>query len=304
MTGMPQAGRQNLFIMLLIVISGICGGSVYPLIKIAESHAIPKFAYIFWESVIITILLSVLAYALKRGLPKLSAWPYYVFCACTNIVIPQSLFFVIAQHLDSSIMSLIVTLTPIFVYVLLVTLFAERFILHKAVAVVMGFLGVAILLMPSIIGQAIGPELSVFWLFFSLLLPLNYSVNRIYATRLKPVGSDSYGLAIGLFTIVAVLAGLLMIAFGQFYVPMRSFNSGDIALLAHAVLMSIFYVIFFILADQGVMQNTIGFYLTPIIGAIWGVAYFNEVLNLSFVLATAFVFAAIHILHRREDGAA
>lgn len=72
-------------ILLLIIISGFCGGSFFTLIKIAEAHDIPKFAYIFWEMLFVTVFLTLIALSRKEfSLLKKAEWKYYGFCTLTH----------------------------------------------------------------------------------------------------------------------------------------------------------------------------------------------------------------------------
>lgn len=284
--------------LLLIIISGICGGSVYPLIKIAESYSIPNLAYIFWESLIITILLILISLCTgTKKLLKKSELKYYFFCAFTNIIIPQILAFIIAPNLSASLISIIIVLTPIFVYLSTIVFFKEKFIRYKAFGIVIGFIGAALLFLPAL--KITGNQFQWYWVILAVLLPIDYAFNRVFATKLLPKTSSSYSLAIGLFSIATLISGVLMLITRQTYIPFQSFHYGDLALLTHAILMSIFYIIFFVLAKKSAIQNSLSFYITPIVGTSWGVLFFGETIGMIYIASILLVFSGLYLVNRK-----
>ncbi len=286
--------------LLLILIAGICGGSVYPLIKIADTYNIPRFAYIFWESFFIILLLSTLALlrSQKIRLTK-NECPYYIFCALTNILIPQALFFYIAKELPASIVSIIIVLTPIFVYMSLIFFFKEPLIWRKVTGICLGLLGIFILFAPAAFIDAY--NLDLFWLMIALLLPVDYATNRIFATKLKPIDASPYNLTIGLFICVGLMCAGLMIILGQTsYNPLTHLHFGTLALFSHALAMTIFYIIFFILAAQNAVSNSLSFYIAPLVGTSWGILLFNENIDIFFLASTTLVFSGLYLVTKEK----
>jgi drug/metabolite transporter (DMT)-like permease len=283
----------------LILLSGFCGGGVYPLIKIANAYQIPKFAYIFWESLTISCLLLLVSVCRGEKLKlRREESGYYVFCAFTNIIISQILFFIVAKHLPASILGIITVLTPMMVYISSLLFFGETLIGARMIGVCLGFLGTAILFLPSFFQSEV--QVDWRWLLFSLLLPINYSLNRLFVTRLRPADSSNSSLTLGLFATVAGFTFIAMLSTGDIYIPLTNPSWGDLALLSHAVLMTIFYIAFFAIARTGAVQNSLSFYVAPLVALGWGVIVFNESIGYVFCLATVLVFAGLHFVTRRE----
>jgi drug/metabolite transporter (DMT)-like permease len=224
---------------------------------------------------------------------------YYVFCAFTNIIISQVLFFLIAEHLPASVLGIITVLTPILVYVASLLFFGESMIKTRMIGVCLGFLGTAILFLPSILDSEVQVDWQ--WLLLSILLPINYSVNRLFVTRLRPADSSNSSLTLGLFSTVAVLTFLVMLTTGDIYIPLLNPNWGDLALLSHAGLMTIFYLAFFAIARAGAVHNSLSFYVAPLVALGWGVIVFSESVGSVFCLATILVFAGLHFVTRSES---
>ncbi len=278
------------------MVAGLCGGSVFPLIKIAESNEIPKFAYIFWEAVIVVFLLSAIALSRsERSLFETKEYRYYGFCAITNILIPQSLSFIIAEKLDASIFSLLVVLTPTFVYVLTVFFGNQRLALMKTLGISLGLVGALFLFVPLLLSKNASANVGMILLAF--LVPIDYSLNRFFASRLKPTSASPYRLAIGLWSFVAVGSGLLLLSFQQFYVPfLDSDLRSSLALVAHAIVMVVFYIVFFILAGVGSLRNSLSFYVAPVVGITWGILLFDERLTPFILVAALLVFIGVYIV--------
>ena len=286
-------------ILLLIIVSSICGGSVYPLIKIAEAYEIPKFAYIFWESLFVTMLLGGLSILKKEfSFLKAAEWKYYGFCALTNILVPQTLFFVIAANMPASVISLVVATTPMLVYATLLVCFGERFSSTKMISLCLGLIGLIFLFYPSLLTTNI--TFTWQWLLFSLSVPAVYTLNRIYVTSLQPADAPPYRLAMGLFATVCLVSGLCMIFTADIYIPFVTFHYGDIALLAHAIFMTIFYICFFVISKHGSVKNSLSFYLAPLVGTGWGAIFFSEEITIFFVIAMACIFAALYLINKKD----
>lgn len=287
---------QTLF---LILVAGFCSGSLYPLIKIADDNSIPKFAYIFWESLIICMVTAI--WSLRNGrkdLFKIREIPYYLFCAFTNILIPQYIAFNIAGHIPASWVSITNILTPAFVYIGLVLFFRERFEKTKAAGLLMGLLGTGLLFLISLFNIT-RPD-TWMWLWISLLMPLDYAVNRIYANRLRPMNAPNHRLIFGFFSFVTLISGVMMFATHRLYAPFIDYSPGDLALLAHAFLLTVFYVIFFILTKTDAVQSSLSFYVAPLTGILWGVVFFNDDINFIYIIAALFIFYGLYLVNKKR----
>lgn len=278
----------------LIILSGITGGSVYPIIKLAESYAIPTYAYIFWGALLIALTLCVIAFAkgYRAFFSKIEIL-YYLFCALTNIIIPQSLFFMIAPELPSNVMGLIIILTPVFVYLGLTILKIEQFFMMKWVGVCIGFLGASCLFLPEIFYDSKSFQWQ--WAALAFLIPLDYAINRIYASKLIPENNNPFRLAIGLFSFVTIISGIIMMINGATYIPFQSLNGGDFALLLHVIVLVLFYLIFFKLAEKGALQNALSSYIVPLVTLAWGVLMFEETVDIFYPFAAGLVFLSLYL---------
>lgn len=85
---------------------------------------------------------------------------------------------------------------------------------------------------------------------------------------------------------------------GQVHNPFTELHPGDLALFAHAALMSMYYVIFFALAKIGAVQSSINAYVIPITAATWGIFIFNETLGVSFLVAASLVLLGLFTLNK------
>ena len=285
-------------IFLLILLSGLCGGSIYPLLKLGEAASIPQFTYIFWEGVIVCTVVAMIAIIRKENFWwKREELPYYIFCAVTNILIPQSLMFIIADHVPVSLFSLIITLTPIFVYLALVVLGRSRWQALKIAGVFVGFTGVAFLFVPEIMGLSLA-TLSLGWLLFTFLVPLDYTLNRVIASQIKPEGSSTTRLTFGLFSFVILGAGCAMFLTDQASLPFMPWTIGSTALLAHGGVMIGFCLAFFYLAGISALQNSLSLYIAPLVGASWGVVLFHEVLDIWIMAAAMLIFLGLYLINK------
>jgi len=282
---------------LMILFMGALWGTTYPLIKIADSYGIPKFSYIFWESLGVVLLL--LPFVLiKKQLSKdfFESYKYHLFLGVSNIALSQTLFFFIAKQVDSALLNVIVVLTPVFTYSISLLLGHDSFSKEKATAVIVGFCGAYLLFTPDDITNS-GTFL---WVLLAFSLPINYAANNIVASKLRPTHVPASALCFGLFFVAAVIMLALSIAFNQFHIPFSGpRNPGDYAILGHVFVSLISYYLFFTIAKSGkAIFISLGFYVMSIVGIAWGITFFNEELDAYFWVSALLIFLSLFLINR------
>ena len=181
----------------------------------------------------------------------------------------------------------------------LLLFFNETFLWHRFSGVIMGLLGTASLLLSSMSNQ--DHHIQGIWLLLSILIPLNYCINRLFVSHFKPKNSSPYRLAIGLFSCVAAISATAAILIGPLYIPLVNFNLGEVALLAHAVLMTILYIAFFTLAEHGALRNALSFYVAPLTGLFWGIVLFGEKIDYAFVFSALLIFSGLYLANKKSN---
>ncbi len=79
-----------------------------------------------------------------------------------------------------------------------------------------------------------------------------------------------------------------------------SLSPGELALFSHSILMAIFYVLFFIIAKKGAVHNSLAFYIGPLTGIGWGIAFFGEHFTLLFLVSSALLFYALYLVNKPQ----
>ena len=280
---------------IFIMICGLCGGSIFPLIKLGRPYEIPKINYLFYEALIVVAFIA-LSSAIRplRLRYSSSHLIYFLFCAFTNIIIPQCIFMAIAPHLQANVIALIVVLTPLFVYLTTPLVFGGRYSLTSLGGVVLGLLGTATLLTPFI--QKSHNLLSLQWMLCTLALPLVFCINRLFATKLKPHDLGPRELTLGLFTMVAIITGIATLSLNQLPSVIPLFHFGHQLLAIHSIVMLIYYCAFFTLAQEGSLKNSLSFFIAPLVLMSWGVILFGENLTSRFFISALLTFLGLHFV--------
>ena len=146
------------------------------------------FAFIYWKKI------------------NWKNWKYYALVAFLGSAIPNFLFAVAQQHIDSSLAGVLNSLAPLFTLMIGLSFFSQRFNTIQLVGVLIGFVGAVILITGN---KSSGSGSN--WIFAALcaLGPMCYAINSI---MVKKYLQDEHpaALAAGSFMVTGILfiAGL------------------------------------------------------------------------------------------------
>lgn len=288
----------------LLLLLGSIWGLTPSVSKVAIGGGVQPFAYGFWLALLPGLLL-VFVNRL-RGKSMDFANPrrllFYLVSGTLGVALPNLNFYLVIGHIPSGVMAVIITLATLFTYGLALLLKMERFDAKRGLGLLLGFLGIAVLLLPK--SSLPDPEMAP-WALLAVGTPLCYSLSAIVNSRFRPKDSDSLVLASGMLLGSMVLTAPLTLVLEGLYIPGPALAARDLAMGAHLFLTCFTYWLYFALLGLAgpVYVSQLG-YVVTLTGIGWGWVFFGEQLSPLVWLAVALVFAGLALVNLRQRAAA
>ncbi|MEX0311688.1 MAG: EamA family transporter, partial [Tateyamaria sp.] len=145
-----MTGRTTLWFTVVLVLLGAGWGMTMPLTKIAVSTGYQHFGLLFWQMTIGAVVMTGLAVLRGVRLP----WGYpqarvYLIIALIGSVLPNSASYQAAVHLPSGIMSILLSMIPIWAFPIALFLALDRFEWRRFAGLVVGLSAVLMIVLPN-----------------------------------------------------------------------------------------------------------------------------------------------------------
>ncbi len=223
-------------------------------------------------------------------------WPYLLISSFSGTFFPAFLFVYAIKHIDSSIASLLNSLTPINTFVLGVILFGSPFINKQFFGILLGLLGAGFLIFK---GAEINPEQNYFYALLILLATVGYGLNinivKRYLQELKPIT-----ITLGNFVISSIPASILLWAsdFSLLESDAVAKQSLFYVLLLAVVCTAFANVIFYKLVSisSPVFTSSVT-YLIPLVAVIFGILD-GEKISVLQLIAASIIFLGIYLSNK------
>ena len=174
----------------ILVFVGISWGLTAPLTKIAVSTGHHYFGLLVWQIVVMIVSLGLLQIIRRKRLAlNLSCLWRYFLVASLGTILPNSIMYKAYFHLQSGVMSILVSVVPMIAFLLVLLLKMEKFEFRRFLGVLFGILAIILIVLPKLELGSIG---EVGWIFLALLSPLCYAaegvwINKIGLAQLDPI---------------------------------------------------------------------------------------------------------------------
>ncbi len=217
--------------------------------------------------------------------------------AMTGTFIPVFLFTYAIEHIDSSIVAILNSLTPLITFLLGVLFFGFVFNRKQVIGVFLGMFATVFLIMQS---ARLNPLDNYTYAWLIVLASIGYAINvNVLKKYLSDL--DAVAIAIGNFSIVFIPAIIVLIRsdFAQidFSHPEMLSSLGYVAILA--VLGTALAKIFFnrlVQLSSPLFASSVT-YLIPIVALFWGLAD-GERIHLPQIVAGLFILIAVYLVNQ------
>ncbi|WP_299045621.1 DMT family transporter [uncultured Tateyamaria sp.] len=228
-----MTGRAALGFTAVLILLGAGWGLTMPLTKIAVSTGYQHFGLLFWQMAIGAAVMTVLGLVRGARLPwGRDHMRVYLVIALIGSVLPNSASYQAAVHLPSGIMSILLSMIPIWAFPIALLLALDRFEWRRFAGLLVGLTAVLLIVLPN---ANMTGAIPIFWIFVGLISGLFYAFEGNYVARWGTAGLDAVQVLWGASVVGAVIALPLALFSGQWIDPRPAYGAADIALILSSV---------------------------------------------------------------------
>lgn len=294
--------RDVLLFSGALVLMGAGWGATQPMVKIAVSTGYGHFGLIFWQLLLGAALMLVVCVVRRKPLPHhAAALRTYFIIALIGTVLPNSLSYMAAVHLPAGIMSLLLSIVPMFAFIIALGLGNDRFAWRRMVGLCFGLIGVLIIIMPSV---DLGEAVPVGWAAVYLVVGLFYAFEGNYVARWGVSGLDPFQLMLGASLTGLSVVGPFMWFSGQAITPEWPLPLPQAALVGSSVIHVIVYASYvWLVGRAGAVFAVQVSYMVTGFGLFWAWLMLGEAFSNAIWLALAAMFAGMYLVQPRPKAA-
>lgn len=295
----------HLHLVVILILLGAGWGASQPLAKIAVSEGYRHFGLVFWQLAISAVVLGVITLLRGTGLPLGGRYlRLYAVIALIGTVLPNAASYQAAVHLPAGIISILLSLVPMFAFPVALLLGVDRFSLARFAGLLFGLLGVVLI---------VGPEASLpdaamaAFIPLALIAPAFYAFEANVVAKWGTLGLDPVQLLFGASLAGVVLALPLAIGSGQWIDPRGPWGAPDAALVVSALIHTTVYCGYvWLVGRAGAVFAAQVSYLVTAFGVFWAMLVLGERYSGYVWLALAVMLAGLFLVQprARDDGAA
>jgi drug/metabolite transporter (DMT)-like permease len=290
--------REVAFFMLCLIVMGAGWGSTQPLTKIAVSTGYGHFGLVFWQAVIGVVLMGAVCALRRLPVPTNGrSLRLYFILAMIGTILPNSLSYQAAVHLPAGVMSLLLSMVPMFAFVIALGLGNDSFVWRRFAGLVLGLIGVLIIVAPAV---DLGQPIPVFWAGVYLITALFYAFESNYIAKWGTEGLGPFQVMCGASGIGVFVTLPLVIGTGQYIPPDPDLPLPQLAMVASSVVHVLVYATYVWLAGRAGAVFTVQVsYLVTGFGLFWAWLMLSEAYASTVWLALAVIFAGMYLVQPR-----
>ena len=293
--------RAVLPYLALLAIGGAWGITT-PLIKVATTAGHGALGVALWSSGLSVLVLG--GWLGLRG--RLRALPLdppslrlYAVVGLLGIALPQWASFSGTTHLPAGIMSIVISLVPVFSLPLALLVRAEGFSPRRLAGVALGALAILLLMAP---GSASLPAPGLWvWVLVGALAPLCYAVEGLFVASSPARGANPVQVLWAGSLVALVILVPLAAVFGGFHSPLAGIGRGEAAVIAAGLLsMAAFVGYIALLRHAGAVFGAQVAYTVTGSGVIWAMVLLGERYSIGVWVALAALFVGLFLVQPRR----
>ncbi len=294
--------RATTLHLIVLVVLGAGWGVTLPLTKIAVSTGYQHFGLIFWQMAIGALVMSVFAILLGKSLPTgRRQWAVCLLIALIGSVLPNSFSYMTAIHLPSGVLSILLSMIPIWAFPIALVLSLDRFEWRRLFGLIFGLGAVLLLVLP---GAEFSGTIPVFWVLVGLIPGLFYAFEGNYVAKWGTSGLDPVQLLWGASILGSLVALPLALATGQWISPMPPYGPPDIAQVASSIIHVCVYVGYvWLVSRAGPVFAVQISYLVTLFGVLLAGVILDESYPVFVWVALAMMMAGMALVQPRNNAA-
>ena len=284
---------------LILIILGLGWGLSFTLGKIAITAGGTPIGLTFWQSLFSGLIL--LAYVFFRHgkiiIPKIMFLPIIII-TFLSVVIPNIIFYACIEHLDAGVLSISVSVIPLFTYLIAMGLRMDRFKIRRVLGLITGFCALLILILPE---NSLPDKRDIPWVLLALNCALCYALENIYIDRLALQNFGPIRLVCAVSFVSAIITFLLSLVMDQFFILQPTNLYLFISTLGLGFISATAYSIFIYLIGRAgsVFSSQVG-YLVTFFGVVWGIIILGESHSVFVWISLAMIMLGIFLVQPKQ----
>ncbi|HAT86464.1 MAG TPA: EamA/RhaT family transporter [Rhizobiales bacterium] len=277
---------------LIVAIGALVGVSI-TLSKIATNAGTPALTALFWQLLVATIVL--MAMGLASG-KRLQLTPQYLFyylgAGLLGISLPGFVGYTVLGKVSVSIYSVLITLSPIFTFI--VSSVVERKILplHRLLGILVGLIGISMI---TTTGLDLA-DTGFLWIGVAILGPLFLALGNVFRSKAYPSSGNPTMMATGALLSQLLLVWPVLFLIGEPSGVEPTSSPAQLAMIGVGLVTAFSYLLTFEVQSRadGVSFAQVGYFAT-LFGIAFGALIFGEVIAPSLVFSLAILFLGLAI---------
>ena len=285
---------------LILIILGLGWGLSFTLGKIAITAGGTPIGLTFWQSLFSGLIL--LAYVFFRHrkiiIPKIMFLPI-VIITFLSVVIPNIIFYACVEHLDAGVLSISVSVIPLFTYLIALGLRMDKFKVRRVIGLITGFCALLILILPE---NSLPDKRDIPWVLLALNCALCYALENIYIDRLALQNFGPIRLVCAVSLVSAIITFFLSLVMDQFFILQPTNLYLFISTLGLGFISATAYSIFIYLIGRAgsVFSSQVG-YLVTFFGVVWGIIILGESHSVFVWISLAMIMMGIFLVQPKQN---
>lgn len=260
---------------VLLLLMGAGWALTQPLAKMAVMGGHEHFGMIFWQSIIVILVLGALMYQRRR---RLSLAPHhllvYVILALTGTVLPNTASYQAAAHLPSGILSITISAVPLLAFPMALALKVDHFSWRRFCGLGIGMLAVLLIMLPQ---SSLPDPAMVPWVGVALIAPAFYAMEGNYVAKYGTGGLSPVDALCGASVVAAIVTLPLALMTDQFIDPRGPWDIADQALVGSSLIHAFVYAGYvWLVGRSGATFAAQVAYLVTGFGIFWAILLLQE----------------------------
>lgn len=284
---------------LILIILGLGWGLSFTLGKIAITAGGTPIGLTFWQSLFSGLILLIYVF-FRHGkiiIPKTMFLPIIII-TFLSVVIPNIIFYACVAYLDAGVLSISVSVIPLFTYLIALGLKMDKFKVRRVLGLITGFCALLILILPE---NSLPDKRDIPWVLLALNCALCYALENIYIDRLALQNFGPIRLVCAVSFVSAIITFLLSLVMDQFFILQPTNIYLFISTLGLGFISATAYSIFIYLIGRAgsVFSSQVG-YLVTFFGVVWGIIILGESHSVFVWISLAMIMMGIFLVQPKQ----
>ena len=282
-------------IALLFVLSSLWALH-FSLVKLVEADDSPLTILVSLLAVLCVLFFILLFFQKKLFKFTFKKSLFFSIAGMLAYVIPLSVEFVVAPKIEAGILTLIISVVPVFTLFVIWIFRLLNVTTKLLIGTLSGLVGLVILLY----GNNYNNTSANIWAVYALIIPLSYAFDAIFMEKFWPRNLDSTQVAFGESIASLIFVILLSIFYGnKLYDHYQWLTVPSFWILAFVTFIEV-WLFFYILNKVGAVFVNLSSYLVMPAGFLWGFLIFGETFTFIKFISTLLIGISIFMIGNQQ----